>query len=231
MPSTTKIIHFLSSALVTAVSVGLLGFAMSTQWARINIRCAMAESSSFNGSAEIFLGLFDGIIIRSSCPSFGTEDEFKVISTIKNTGTTPLALHVLVVCLLALSLLFSAVSILVSLYNSVSNPYETYMGPVGVYTCSSLSACLSLVALIIFVVYVNVTNMAKDLVTIFVGALPVDLGEQSAEMRVGYYLVIPYIVFSLGAVALIYMYQHVAYEHKRQQERPTEDAPKEIMMY
>lgn len=51
----------------------------------------------------------------------------------------PVVLHTLVVFLLALSLLFSAVSILIALYNSVSNPYETYLGPTGVYTCSSLS--------------------------------------------------------------------------------------------
>lgn len=61
-----------------------------------------------------------------------------VIPKLRETGTTPLALYILVVSLLALCLLFSALSILISLYNSVSNPYETYMGPIGVYTCSSL---------------------------------------------------------------------------------------------
>lgn len=54
-------------------------------------------------------------------------------------GGTPLALHSLVLCLLVLCFLFSAASILISLYNSVSNPYETYMGPMGIYTSSSLS--------------------------------------------------------------------------------------------
>lgn len=54
-------------------------------------------------------------------------------------AVTPVALHGTVVCLLVLCLLFSALSILISLYNSVSNPYETYMGPAGVYACGSLS--------------------------------------------------------------------------------------------
>lgn len=54
-------------------------------------------------------------------------------------GSTPLVLHALVVSLLVLCLVFSAANILISIYNSVSNPYETYMGPVGIYTCSSLS--------------------------------------------------------------------------------------------
>lgn len=54
-------------------------------------------------------------------------------------GGTPLALHALVLCLLVLCFLFSAASILTSLYNSVSNPYETYMGPMGIYVSSSIS--------------------------------------------------------------------------------------------
>lgn len=62
-----------------------------------------------------------------------------VIPTLAEIGVTPLVLHILVVCLLALCLLFSVASILISLYNSVSNPYETYMGPMGLYACSSLS--------------------------------------------------------------------------------------------
>lgn len=52
---------------------------------------------------------------------------------------TPLVLHGLCVGLLAVCFLTSALSILISFYNSVSNPYETYMGPNGIYTCSSIS--------------------------------------------------------------------------------------------
>lgn len=62
-----------------------------------------------------------------------------VIPMLAEIGVTPLVLHILVLCLLGLCLLFSAASILISLYNSVSNPYETYMGPMGLYACSSLS--------------------------------------------------------------------------------------------
>lgn len=56
------------------------------------------------------------------------------------TGNAPVVLYMLAVALLCLCLVFSASSILISIYNSVSNPYETYMGPVGVYVCSSLSS-------------------------------------------------------------------------------------------
>lgn len=62
-----------------------------------------------------------------------------MIPKLAQIAVTPAALHVTVVFLLVLCLLFSALSILISLYNSVSNPYKTYMGPAGVYACSSLS--------------------------------------------------------------------------------------------
>lgn len=52
---------------------------------------------------------------------------------------TSAALQITVVALLALCLLCSAATILVSLYNMVSNPYQTYMGPIGIYSCGSLS--------------------------------------------------------------------------------------------
>ncbi|KAF5909061.1 clarin-3, partial [Clarias magur] len=54
-------------------------------------------------------------------------------------GGAGVALHALVVVLLVLALLASAGSILITLYNTISNPYETYMGPIGLYACSGLS--------------------------------------------------------------------------------------------
>lgn len=193
-----------------------------------------------------------------------------VIPKLAEGAVTPVAMHVIVVCLLVLCLLFSALSILISLYNSVSNPYETYMGPAGVYACSSLSgkphtgsrkkpaflelpevktfwrhsscvlsrgllflsaACLSILALIIFVSNVKLTKMAQGVVDSFLDTNPVVLSGMSSQMLVGYYLVIPYAVLSLVSIVLIYMYDHAAYTHRREQQRPTEDAPKEIMMY
>lgn len=95
----------------------------------------------------------------------------------------------------------------------------------------SFVACLSLLVIILFVVNVNATNMAEDLVKKFAQDNPVDLRNKVSEMEIGYYLVIPYMVLSLLSIALIYMYEHAAYTHKKEQQRPTEDAPKEIMMY
>ncbi|XP_053196792.1 clarin-3 [Scomber japonicus] len=231
MPSTKKTLHFMSSALLTSISVGILGFAMSTEWATVTMECAQDGSGLYNGSATVELELFEGLMIRVSCPTFGGENAFEVIPKLSEAkaGVASLVLHVLALFLLCLCLLCSAGSILISLYNSVSNPYETYMGPIGVYVCSSISTCLSVLVLILFVVNVTVTTMAEELVKTFTGE--VDLKNKSAEMKVGYYLLIPYTVLSLLAISLIYMYDHAAYTQRREQQRPTEDAPKEVMMY
>lgn len=77
MPSLVKTLHFLFSATVTAISVGLLGFAMSRKWAYTFMECAASNSDQFNGTAEITMTLFDGALKRESCPSFGNQETFK----------------------------------------------------------------------------------------------------------------------------------------------------------
>lgn len=154
-----------------------------------------------------------------------------MIPTLANIGGVNIVLHALAVLLLVLCLLFSALSILISLYNSVSNPYETYMGPIGIYVCSSLSACLSFLVLILFVVNVQATDLTEKLVKNLANELEVKVRDESSQMQFGYYLVIPYTVLSLVAILLIYLYDHAAYTQRKEQQRPTEDAPKEIMMY
>ena len=95
----------------------------------------------------------------------------------------------------------------------------------------SSTASLSFVALILIVVNVNVTNMAEEVVKDFAGEDEVELRNKRSEMQVGYYLLIPYLALSLLAIGLIYMYEHAAYTHRQEQQRPTQDTPKEIMMY
>lgn len=77
MPSTKKTLHFMCSALATALSVGVMGYCMSTQWATMTMECARIGSSFFNGTAVITLELFVGILNRNFCPSFGGQDPFQ----------------------------------------------------------------------------------------------------------------------------------------------------------
>lgn len=231
MPSIKKILHYISSANVTAISVAILAYAMTARWSTTSMECSRPENTSLSGSATIELSLFRGVIVRSFCPLFGGSENFDVFPKLMESGGSPVVLHGLVLGLLVLCLLCSACSILISIYNSVSNPYETYMGPVGVYVCSSISASTALLVIILFVMNVFENNMAEGLVLVFAQGIETELKNKTAEMHVGFFLLIPYIVLSLGAIVLIYLYDHAAYTHRREQQKPTEDAPKEIMMY
>ncbi|KAJ0016211.1 hypothetical protein NQD34_014501 [Periophthalmus magnuspinnatus] len=230
MPSTQKITYFMGCACCTAVSVALLGFAMSQTWARTKLECTASGTDVFNGSGVITWDLFSGTFDREFCPLIGTTIKFKVFTQLQDSGA-PIILYGLVVLLLSVSLLFSALSILIALYNSVSNPYETYMGPIGLYICSALSAGLSLLVLILFAVAVSATDMAEKVVVKEATGTPVEMRNKQATFQLGYFLVIPYVVLSLVSIGVIYLYDHAAYTHRREQQRPTEDAPKEIMMY
>lgn len=99
------------------------------------------------------------------------------------------------------------------------------------FRCLASTACFSVFVLIIFVLNVTFTNLAEETVRNFTSNIPVELKNKSAEMQLGYYLVIPYVVLSLIAIGVIYMYDHTTYTQRREQQKPTEDMPKEIMMY
>lgn len=228
MPSRRKTLHYVGSALLTAVAVGLLGYGMSADWSTTTVTCSFQNGTEVvTGNAVVTLRLFVGTSNLVNCP-FASFSTFEVIPQLVGSQVTPAALQITVVALLALCLLCSAATILVSLYNSVSNPYETYMGPIGIYTCGSLSAVFSLLVLILHACNVFLANASG----VAVKEIPSATHDtSSSSLQVGYFMTIPYFVLSLAAVAVIYKYQKTAYRQRKEQQKPTEDAPKEIMMY
>ncbi|KAL7869561.1 hypothetical protein AOLI_G00135490 [Acnodon oligacanthus] len=228
MPSTEKILYFLSSALLSAGGVAILGYGMSTDWAHTTMSCAPLGSSDFNGSSTIQMGLFNGSEEKVSCPRFSSEEVVKVFERLKVIGGAAFTLQVLVVFLLVLALVGSAGSILITLYNSISNPYETYMGPIGLFVCSGLSASLAFLALVLYLINIFVEKIGKKMASV---NSEVNLNDEEAQLLLGFYLLLPYIGVNLLAILLVYLYQHAAYTQRKEQEKPTEDAPKDIMMF
>ncbi|KPP73997.1 clarin-3-like [Scleropages formosus] len=226
MPSTTKILHFLAVTLASAIAAGMLGYGMAATWAVSTMGCEQNKTNIYNGTAEVTLGLFRLEITRR-CP-FGAGKGHGAFEKLQAIGGIPIILHGLVVAFLVFSLVGTAGSILVSLYNSVSNPYQTHLGPVGVFTCSSIGVIFCFLALILFVVNVYATDMFESLV---MSEQIVNLEPAEVTMEIGFFFLIPFLVMSLLAILVVFLYQHVAYTHQREQQRPTEDAPKEIMMY
>ncbi|XP_072523975.1 clarin-3 [Salminus brasiliensis] len=228
MPSTTKMMYFLSSAILSAGGVAILGYGMSANWAQCTMVCAPLQSTQFNGSANIKMGLFNGTEVKVTCPRFGSDDVITVFKRLEEIGGAALALHGLVVGLLALALVGSAGSLLITLYNTVSNPYETYLGPIGLFTCSGLSASLAFLALVLYLINVLVVKVGQEIAQHNAG---VTVKDEEVNFLLGFYLLLPYIVVNLLAILFVYLWAHMANTHRRQQEKPTEDAPKDIMMF
>lgn len=61
--------------------------------------------------------------------------------------------------------------------------------------------------------------------------LDVILENEVVTFLVGFYMILPYVTVNLLAILLVYLYAHAAYRQRQEQEKPTEDVPKEILMY
>ncbi|KAG7324880.1 hypothetical protein KOW79_011196 [Hemibagrus wyckioides] len=230
MPSTEKILYFLSSALLTIIGVAVLSYGMTAEWSFSTMACSPVGSKFFNGSATIFMGLFKGRESHVSCPRFTSENDVVVYERLGEIGGAGETLHVLVVVLLVFALLASAGSILITLYNTISNPYETYMGPIGLYVCSGLSACLAFLAMALYFINLVAVNVPKDMLIANIKQ-SVILKDPDVRFLTGFFMIVPYIIVDLFAIFLVYLYAHMAYRQRMEQQRPTEDAPKEILMY
>ncbi|XP_052426041.1 clarin-3 [Carassius gibelio] len=230
MPSSEKLAHFLSSAGLCAAGVVLLAFGMSTDWADAVLDCGPPGTTEFNGTSSLETGLFNGTETKIRCPRIDSPGKQVIVFTrLAKVAGAPIILHALVVILLALALFGSAGSILVTLYNSFSNPYQTYMGPIGLYTCSGLSVSVATLALILYVSNIFLGEMFQTLVKAV--EANVELKNPKITLKAGFFLLIPYIGLNLLAILVVYLYVHAAYTRRKEQEKPTEDAPKEIMMY
>ncbi|XP_041939172.1 clarin-3 [Alosa sapidissima] len=230
MPTLKKTLHFAGSELCCAGAVALLGYGMSENWSTTTVKCISSNSTTSvntTGSGMVTIGLFDGSIVLDRCPFF---DFSKSITVFGELTGTPLILQYVVIALLALSLIGSAGSILIALYNSISNPYTTYMGPIGLYACSSFSVTTSLLGFIIYVSSVHLDAFGTTMIKKYAGDAAT-FSDFKVDMQVGFFLVLPYIALNLLAILLVFLYVHAAYTRQREQQKPTEDAPKEIMMY
>ncbi|XP_039630633.1 clarin-3 [Polypterus senegalus] len=138
MPSTRKQMMFLLGSLGSLAALLIVSSSLATQdWIASEIDCKN-NSDPGTGKLEMSFGLFTGNGERSSCPYFADKFSISVLKVV-NKGTTSGPLHALVVTFLAVSLFCSLCSFGTSAYNIFSNPYETYLGPIGVYVWSSIS--------------------------------------------------------------------------------------------
>lgn len=220
---------FLSSFFTSFGSFVVICAVLATQeW--ISSTIDISDSSS-NGSIEISYGLFRGQSTQELSHGFAEASKyFEVLGTLSNSS--PKTLHSVVILFLVLSLSTSLLSSGFSFYNSVSNPYQTFLGPIGVYTWSGLSASFSLLAMILFVGNVQANHLSEELTQTLYPRYP-SAAHRGAAHRYGssFWLVLLILLLDIVTVVIVFFYQKARYQQKREQRKPVEYAPRDGILF
>lgn len=195
------------------------------RWVSSEVRFSHTGS---NVTVSLSYGLF-----RGTCEQFVeaglqvSRKTFQVSETLSSSSSRSLIIALIV--LLVLALLSSLLSSAFTCTNAVSNPYQTFLGPLGVYTWNSLCGGLTLTSMILFPVAVQANGLSQELAQ-GCSSLHTHLGSSHAY---GYSYWILLLVLSLNAASLIliYFYDHARYSRKKEQERPIENAPKDVILF
>ncbi|XP_066046647.1 clarin-3 [Chamaea fasciata] len=227
MPSRKKSCMFASAFCTCVSSFVVVCVVLATpQWVSSEVRYSRTGS---NITVSLKYGLFSG-----TCEQFVdaglqvSKTTFQVADALSSTRTS--ALNVATIVVLVLALLSSLLSSGFTCTNAVSNPYQTFLGPVGVYTWNSVCGVLTLTAMILFPVNVEGNRQSEELAHSCSTSLQTHIGSKHIY---GYSYWIMLLVFFLNVASLIiiYFYDHARYSKKKEQERPIENAPKDVILF
>ncbi|XP_040847670.1 clarin-3 [Ochotona curzoniae] len=226
MPTRTKtwmfFAGFLTSLGASAIICSILG---TSEWITSTISI---QDNISQGTVIITYGLLRG----QSFPqlSHGLEEPmkyFEVLGTLK--ASSQKSLQVVAVLFVVFSLCASLLSCGFTFYNSVSNPYQTFLGPVGVYTWNGLSACFIFVAMMLFVGNTQSYHLSQELSQV----LHPDFTPKGATHSYGYsfWLILLVILLNAVTVVIIVFYQRARYQQKQEQKKPMEYAPRDGILF
>ncbi|XP_055416530.1 clarin-3 [Bubalus kerabau] len=229
MPTAKKTLTFLLSFVTSLGAFIVLCFVLATQqWIRSTI--AISDSSS-NGSVIITYGLLRGKSIQELNHGLAESDKnFEVLGTL--TNSSPKTLHSVVIVFLALGLFSSLLSAGFTFCNSVSNPYQTFLGPTGVYTWSGLSASFTFITMVLFVGNTQSNHLSEELAQKLYPLYPATT-QQGTSHTYGYsfWLTLLVILLNVVTTVIIIFYQKARYQRKQEQRKPMESAPRDGILF
>ncbi|NXA68490.1 CLRN3 protein, partial [Mohoua ochrocephala] len=227
MPSRKKTSMFASAfcACVSSFVVICVVLAMP-RWVSSEVRFSRANASV---TISLEYGLFS-----CTCEQFVdtglyvSEKTFQVADALSSAGSR--SLNVAIIVVLVLALLSSLLSSSFTCTNAVSNPYQTFLGPVGVYTWNSVCGVLILIAMILFPVNVQGNNLSEELARECSTSLQTNLGSKHSY-GYSYWIMLLVLFLNVASLIIIYFYDHARYSKKKEQERPIENAPKDVILF
>ncbi|NWX36495.1 CLRN3 protein, partial [Notiomystis cincta] len=140
------------------------------------------------------------------------------------------SVNVAIIVLLVLALLSSLLSSGFTCTNALSNPYQTFLGPVGVYTWNSLCGVFILLAMILFPVNVEGNSLSEELASDCSPSLDAHI-QSIHNYGYSYWIMLLSIFLNMASLTIIYFYDHARYSKKKEQERPIENAPKDVILF
>ncbi|XP_007102835.1 clarin-3 [Physeter macrocephalus] len=229
MPTATKRLMF-SSSFVTSLGAFIVICSILTTQEWIRSTVVISDSSS-NGSVIITYGLFRGKSIQELNHGIAESDKnFEVLGTLNDSP--PKTLHLVVILFLVLSLVASLLSSGFTFYNSISSPYQTFLGPMGVYTWSGLSASCIFVTMVLFVGNTQSNHLSEELAQRLYPLSPA-VTHQGTSHSYGYsfWLILLIFLLNIVTVVIIFFYQKARYQWKQEQRKPTEYAPRDGILF
>ncbi|NXT03511.1 CLRN3 protein, partial [Jacana jacana] len=226
MPSRKKSGIFATAFLTCVCSFVIICVVLATQhWISSKVHFPATNSST---TVSLTYGLFGGTCEQFSAGLLVPGKNFQVAAMLNNAKAKGIITAIIVI--LVLSLLVSLLSSGFTCTNVVSNPYQTFLGPIGVYTWNSLCGIFVLLAMILFPVNVEGNGLSVELAR---GCFPALQTHVKSEHTYGYsYWIMLLIIFlNIASIIIMYFYDHARYSKKKEQERPIENEPKDVILF
>ncbi|NXM25920.1 CLRN3 protein, partial [Oxyruncus cristatus] len=227
MPSRKKTTLFASAFCTCVSSFVLICVVLATQqWVSSEVRFSRTNTSV---TVSLDYGLF-----RGTCAQFVeaglqvSKKTFQVADSLSSTKTK--STNVAIIVILVLSLLTSLLSSGFTCTNAVSNPYQTFLGPIGVYTWNSICGTLVLIAMILFPVNIEAHSLSEELAHGCSTSLQSHIKSEHSY-GYSYWIMLPILFLNIASLIIIYFYDHARYSKKKEQERPIENAPKDVILF
>ncbi|XP_034380559.1 clarin-3 [Arvicanthis niloticus] len=226
MPTTQKTLMFLAGFLTSLGSVVVICSILGTQ-AWITSTILFTDDFS-NGTIVITYGLFRGTSSQDLSEGLQELDKnFEVLGILSNSSQK--SLHLVAILLLILSLVASVLSSVFTFYNSISNPYQTFLGPMGVYTWNGLSASFVFLTMVLFVGNVDSNHLSEKLSQ---KLYPNAINKRTSHTYgYSFWLILLVILLNIITVVIIIFYQKARYRQKQEQRKPVEYAPRDGILF
>ncbi|XP_020647196.2 clarin-3 [Pogona vitticeps] len=225
MPSRRKSLMFASASITSLCSFVIVCLVLATKnWVSSEISYTEGNSTV---KIMITYGLFEGFCSIAVVEGIGKPDtNFQVSDILENTKLK--SINIVIIVLLVFNLFSLLLSSGFTCYNAISNPYQTFLGPIGVYTWNSISGFCCLLTLILFPVNVEVNQLSLLAIR---HCRPLKESKHSNTYGYSYWIILLIALFNAVTITIIVFYQRAWNSKRKERERPTEIAPKDGILF